>query len=241
MIVIPEERLVESPYIDWVAHGYTVADGREMRPAEYTWHLIFTRQAGILRILVVGALEQARPLSYAGDAESLWIRFKVGTFMPHLPASATLNREIYLPEGSGDNFWLKDQLWEVPNFENADIFVERLVRAGALTYDPLVEATLRYEPDFLAPMGEKSEKDKLADTSERTIRYRFQHSTGLRQNYIRQIKRAERAVELLHQGHSILNTAHALGYSDQPHLTRSLKRLLGYTPREILISTSQTQ
>ncbi|MEP6985913.1 MAG: helix-turn-helix domain-containing protein, partial [Chloroflexota bacterium] len=60
----------------------------------------------------------------------------------------------------------------------------------------------------------------------------------LRQNYIRQIKRAQQAMELLHLGHSILNTAHELGYADQPHLTRSLKRLLGYTPREILTSAT---
>jgi AraC-like DNA-binding protein len=225
MIVIPEERLVESPYIDWVAHGYTVADGLEMRPAEYNWHLIFTRQAGILRILVVGALEEARPLSYVAGAETLWIRFKVGTYMPHLPAPAIVNQEINLPEGSGNNFWLKDKVWEIPSFENADTFVEHLVRAGAVTCDPVIEAALC---------------DELEDASARTIRYRFQHSTGLRQNYIRQIKRAQRAVELLRQGNSILDTAHELGYADQPHLTRSLKRLLGYTPRELLASTSQT-
>jgi AraC-like DNA-binding protein len=224
MIVIPEQRLVESPYIEWVAHGYTVADGLEMRPAEYNWHLIFTRQAGILRILVVGALEEARPLRYVAGAETLWIRFKVGTFMPHLPAPATLNREINLPEGSGDNFWLQDKVWEIPSFENADIFVDQLVRAGALTYDPLIDAALRDEP---------------ADTAERTVRHRFRHSTGLRQNYIRQIQRAQRAVELLQQGNSIVDTAYELGYADQPHLTRSLKRLLGYTPREILASIPQ--
>src|SRR5215467_13456604 len=40
MIVIPDERIVESPYIEWVAHGYTVAYGRAMRPAGYNWHLI---------------------------------------------------------------------------------------------------------------------------------------------------------------------------------------------------------
>src|SRR4051794_3316132 len=190
MIVIPEQRLGESPYIEWVAHGYTVADGLEMRPAEYNWHLIFTRQAGIQRILVVGALEEARPLSYVAGAESLWICFKVGTFIPHLPALSILNREIKLPEGSGDNFWLKDKVWEIPNFENVDTFVEHLMRAGALTYDPIIEAALR---------------DELVGASARTIRYRFQHSTGLRQNHIRQIKRAQRAVEFLHQGISILD------------------------------------
>jgi AraC-like DNA-binding protein len=225
MIAIPEERLVESPYIEWVAHGYTVADGLEMRPAEYNWHLIFTRYGGVLRVLVVGALEAARPLSYVAGAETLWIRFKVGTYMPKLPAPAILNQEINLLEGSGSNFWLKDKVWEIPSFENADTFVEHLARAGAVTYDPLIETALRNELD---------------DASERTIRYRFQHSTGLRQNYIRQIQRAQRAAELLHHGNSILSTAHELGYADQPHLTRSIKRLLGYTPRELLASTSQT-
>jgi AraC-like DNA-binding protein len=226
MIVIPDERLVESPYIEWVAHGYTVADGLEMRPAEYNWHLIFTRHEGVQRTLVVGALEAARPLSYIAGAESLWIRFKVGTYLPEVPAPAILNREITLPEGSGNNFWLKDKVWQIPSFENVETFVEQLARAGALTSDPLIEVALR---------------DELADTSERTIRYRFQHSTGLRQNYIRQIRRAERAMELLHQGNSIVHTAHELGYADQPHLTRSLKRILGYTPRELLASPSHTE
>lgn len=93
MIVISDQRLSESPYIEWVGHGYTVADSVGMRPAEYNWHLIFKRQAGIPRTLVVGALEEARPLSYTAGAETLWIRFKVGILMPYLPASAILNRD----------------------------------------------------------------------------------------------------------------------------------------------------
>ena len=221
MIVIPQERLIESPYIEWVGQGYTAANGFVMRPAEYHWHLIFTRHEGSLRILLAGTSEAAQPLSYVGDAESLWIRFRVGSYMPHLPASSIVNQEIALPEGSFNTFWLRDKVWEVPNFENADTFVEHLVRDGTLIHDPLIGAALR---------------DELKDASDRTIRYRFHHSTGLRQNYIRQIKRAQQAMELLHLGHSILHTAHELGYADQPHLTRSLKRLLGYTPRELLTS-----
>ena len=223
MIVIPQERLIESPYIEWVGQGYTAANGFVMGPAEYHWHLIFTRYEGSLRILLVGASEAARPLSYVADAQSLWIRFRVGSYMPHLPASSIVNQEIALPEGCCNTFWLRDKVWEVPSFENADTFVEHLVRDGTLTHDPLIGVALR---------------DELKDASERTIRYRFHHSTGLRQNHIRQIKRAEQAVKLLHRGHSILNTAHELGYADQPHLTRSLKRLLGYTPRELLPSAT---
>ena len=76
MIVIPEQQLVESPYIEWVGHGYTEADGLEMRPAEYNWHLIFTRHDGTLRTLVVGALEEARPLSYIAGAEIIMDTFQ---------------------------------------------------------------------------------------------------------------------------------------------------------------------
>jgi len=221
MIIIPEERFVESPYIEWVAHGYTVANGLTMRPAGYNWHLIFTRHEGVLRSLVVGALEAARPLDYIAGAETLWIQFKVGTFMPHLPATDTLNREITLSAGSGNNFWLEGKVWEIPTFENAETFVKRLVRIGAVTCDPLIEAALR---------------DELAPTPARTLRYRFQHSTGLGQHHIRQIQRAQRAVELLRQGIPIVETAHELGYADQSHLTHSLKRFLGSTPGEIVAS-----
>ncbi len=223
MIVIPDQRLVESRYIDWIGHGYTAADGCEMRPAEYNWHLIFTRDAGVLRILVVGALEQARPLGYTEGAESLWIRFRVGTFLRSVSALALLNREICLPAGSGNGFWLNDRVWEIPTYENVETFVEQMVRAEALGSDPLIEAALR---------------DELPTAAERTIRYRFQRSTGLGKKTIQQIERAQRAAELLQAGQSILHTAHEMGYADQAHLTRSLKRLRGCTPGEILSATS---
>ena len=215
---------VESPYIEWVGHGYTVADGLEMRPAEYNWHLNFTRQAGVLRTLVVGALELARPLSYTAGAESLWIRFRVGTFLPKIRPTTVLNREIELPVGSGNNFWLSDRVLAIPTFENADTFAEHLMPVGALACDPLVDAALR---------------DELAGVPNRTIRHHFRHSTGLRRGFIRQIRRAQQAVRLLRQGNPPLDTAHELGYSDQPHLTRSLKRFLGDTPGGIQVSSPQ--
>ena len=201
MIVVPEQRLAESLYIEWVGHGYTAADALEMRPAGYNWHLIFTQQAGVLRTLVVGPLEVARPLSYTRGAESLWIRFRVGTFMPTVLPTTILNRETELPEGSGKKFWLRDRVWEIPTFENADTFVEHLARKGALTCDPLVEAALR---------------DELSDVPARTLRHRFRHSTGLRQSFIHQIRRAKHAQELLQQGNPPVNTAHELGYADHP-------------------------
>jgi hypothetical protein len=222
MIVIPQQHRVESPYVEWVGHGYTLADALAVRPADFNWYLIFTRQAGALRTLVAGPSEVARPLGYTGGAESLWIRFSAGTVMLNAPPITIRNREIELPAMSGKNFWLGDRAWEIPTFENSSTFVERLVRTGALTFDPLVQAALRGEP---------------AAVPARTLRHRFRHSTGLRQSLIHQIRRARHAVELLTQGNSPLGTAHELGYADQPHLTRSVKRFLGYTPSELMVSS----
>ena len=36
------------------------------------------------------------------------------------------------------------------------------------------------------------------------------------------------------RGDSIADATHEAGYFDQPHLTRSLKRLIGQTPAELL-------
>jgi AraC-like DNA-binding protein len=37
---------------------------------------------------------------------------------------------------------------------------------------------------------------------------------------------------MLGRGVSILDVTHELGYADQAHLTRDLKHLTGYTPRQ---------
>jgi methylphosphotriester-DNA--protein-cysteine methyltransferase len=89
-----------------------------------------------------------------------------------------------------------------------------------LAHDPVVEAALQ---------GYPVEKTLTI----RTVQRHFLGATGLTQAAIHQIERAHRAAELLQRGVSILDTVHQAGYSDQPHLTKSLKRLLGRTPAQL--------
>ena len=58
--------------------------------------------------------------------------------------------------------------------------------------------------------------------------------TGLTPKAIQQIERARQAAARLEQGASILDTVYELGYFDQPHMTKSLKHLIGQTPAQIL-------
>lgn len=67
----------------------------------------------------------------------------------------------------------------------------------------------------------------------RTLQRRFVRATGLSHRAIAGIERAHAATFMLRGGASIARTAHALGFSDQPHLTRALKRLIGLTPAQI--------
>ena len=49
---------------------------------------------------------------------------------------------------------------------------------------------------------------------------------------MRQIARAREAAARLRTGEAIADVAYELGYADQSHLTRDVKRLTGYTPAE---------
>lgn len=220
MSIAFEERLSDSPYVERVMHGWTLSDGSPIRPAESHWHLVFTRMKGTVHTFFVGALPTSGVTSYLEGAEILWIKFKLGTFMPHLPIKQYLNSEIPLPVGAGGSFWLKGAAMPFPNYDNVESFVNRLVRDDVLVRDPLISAALNGEPPRIP---------------ERTLRHRFLRATGMTQSQIRQIERAQRAAAMLREGSSILDTVDALGYYDQPHLTRSLKRFVGTTPKQQLI------
>src|SRR5689334_20484181 len=128
MTIVYEERLSDSPYVELIQYGRSISDGSPIRPAECHWHMVFVRQNGVVRPLVVGPLTTAGVVSWTEGAELLWIKFKLGTFIPHLPTRNRLNQEIVLPEAASKNsFWLKSSAWQLPDYENVETFVDRLV------------------------------------------------------------------------------------------------------------------
>jgi AraC-like DNA-binding protein len=210
MTIISEQRYSDSPYIESIARGWTVSEGSSM---------VFVSHPGGVRPLIVGPHTSSGMAFWGEGAEILWIKLKLGTFMPHLPARDYVDSEQALPEEPGKRFWFKGAVRPFPEYENVEAFIERLVREDDLLHDPLVSAALQEEPH---------------ESSARTMRHRFLRATGQTQKHIRQYERAQRAATLLREGVPILDTVFAAGYFDQPHLTRSLKRFLGYTPAQII-------
>jgi AraC-like DNA-binding protein len=216
---VAEDRLSDSPFVETITRGYTVGDGRVIRPAESHWHMVLSKQHSTTQLLVVGPLTAAGIVPFTAGIELLWIKFRLGTFMPHLPTRGVVDTEQALPAASRHAFWLHGSAWQFPTFENADTFVDRLARDGALARDPLVDTALQGHAHDLSP---------------RTVRHRFLRATGQTQGQIQQLERARRAAALLQRGTSILDAVDEVGYFDQPHLTRSLRRWIGRTPAQLL-------
>jgi len=187
--------------------------------------MVVTRHKGKTTLTVRGPETKAATLDCPAEGEWLGIRFKLGTFMPRLPARNLLDhRDVTLPEATDRSFWLNASAWEYPDFENAEIFVKQLVHDGLIAVDVAVDTSLR---------GQRQE------LSIRSAQRHFLQATGMTQSTIRQIQRARYATNLLKQGVSILDTVHETGYFDQAHLTRSLKYFIGQTPAQIIRADNQ--
>jgi AraC-like DNA-binding protein len=219
MSMISMDRLSDSPYVEMIMHAHTTGDGSTVRPAECHWHMVFVRARNRVHTAIVGPLTASGVASWGAGAEILWIKFKLGTYMPQMPVRGLLDRETFLPEASSRSFWLKSSTLELPTYENVDTFVDRLVRDELLAYDPIVHAALQEQPLVAPP---------------RTVRHRFLQTAGISQSHIRQFIRARQAAAMLRRGVSIGDTIYEAGYFDQPHLTRSLKRFIGKTPAQLL-------
>ena len=227
MIFRFEERASNSPFVDRVWRAESERAGSFSSVATSQWEMVISKYRGETTITLRGPATKATSLdcSLVG-AEWMGIIFKHGTVLPYLPAGMLVDGDIDLPEASGTAFWLQGSAWQFPDYENADTFVDRLTRREYLVHDPIVESALRGEPQELSP---------------RSVQRRFVQATGLTQGSIRKIERARYATILLQQGVSILDTVEQAGYSDQAHMTRSLKHLIGKTPAQIINKSEPEQ
>ena len=219
MIIFDEDRPSDSPFVEriWRCHSEGTDPFRSI--AASRCELVVSKLEGKVTMTVRGPETRATPQGDCpGDGEWLGILLKLGTFLPHLPTRTLVDTGVDLPAVSQKSFWLNGSVWHIPDYDNADTFVDWLVRQGLLARDPIVDAALHGHAE---------------DRSTSTIQRRFLRATGLTQGAVRQIERARYATQLLQQGVSILDTVLEAGYFDQPHLTRSLKYLIGQTPAQI--------
>jgi AraC-like DNA-binding protein len=183
------------------------------------WEFVVTRLNGETTVTLHGPETRAREAWCPPEGEWFAIRFKAGTYMPSHPVGNLLDgQDVNLPGAWRGRFRLEGAAWEIPDFENAETFVAQLARRGIITRDAAVEAALAGDD---------------VDLTQRTTQRHFLNATGMTFTALRQIERARRATWLLRAGVSPTEAAFESGFFDQPHLTRSLRHLVGLTPARI--------
>ena len=213
------DRPSSSAYVERVWSCHSTSGGNFVAVASTHWELVVTRLAGETTVTIHGPETQPREVYCPSEGEWFAIRFKSGTFMPPLPVHRLINgNDVNLAPAFRGRFRLDGSAWEIPDSDNAEVFVDRLVRRGLLTRDAAVVAALEGDEHALHA---------------RTAQRHFLYATGMSHAAIRGIERARLATRLLREGRPPSEVAHDAGYFDQAHLTRSVRRLIGLTPGAI--------
>jgi len=211
------EREVAPAYVHRVWRTKSVPQDAFISVALPHWQVVFVRNGeGRRQVFLRGPETLATESPIPQDCEFLGVEFNLGVHMPEAPVAADGAFELQV--NARGLFELAGRRWEWPEFDNVDSFIAALARDGALMRDHQVENILTRRPN---------------DLTERTLQRRFLRATGLTYGTVRQIRRVESAVELLTQGVTILDTVDQLGFSDQAHLTRAMRRFRGQTPASI--------
>jgi hypothetical protein len=210
-----EEKASQSRFVDVIWRTHDTSDGTYLAAADACWDMVFIRSVHGNRALLSGPSSTITPVPYRAGNRNVGIRFHRGTYLTHVPASAMVDTTESLPMPGDETFLLAGLEFPLPTYDTVDEFVADLERLDLLNDDPVAMAALR---------GDEP------GTSTRSVQRHVATSTGLSATRIRQIVRARQAAERLMLGDPILDVAHDLGYADQAHLTRDVKRLTGYTP-----------
>jgi AraC-like DNA-binding protein len=215
----------DHPFVEKVWRCHSERADSFLSVAANNFEIAITRLKGKSFVTLRGPETKATTMDCPAEGEWVCIRFKVGAFMPRfLPGSLRDHKDVTLPSAASRSFWLNGSALEYPDFENAEIFVKRLVKLGILSRDPVVQDTLLGRP---------------AELSLRSAQRHFLRSTGITYSTFRQIERARYATNLLREGASIFDVVVGAGYFDQAHLTRSLRHFIGETPAKIIQGQKQ--
>lgn len=205
----------------WVSEVWTCTSEQvaEMTSiAAVTWGLVFWQQQGRPYAAVTGPETGAGTAPVPEGATFTGIQFAVGTSLAVVPTPALVDGGLELPDTTGRYFRLAGDRWETPGPDDAEALVDRLVRAGAVVRDPLVAEVRR---------------GGRPDVNPRTLQRRFRSATGLAEGTVRQIERVTEASLRLAGGAEVADVVTALGYFDEPHLARALRRYVGRTARQL--------
>lgn len=218
-LFVEEERAADSPLVASIRRVQYHASMQETVLPDGSWDLLFMRRAGG-PMFAVQTGQIVSPLTVDHDAgdELLVVAFKPEVYMPRLPGHKLFQLGVARPVEQDRRVWIDTERLEVPSFDNVEQLVAAMARKGLLERDPVVALALKGADQRL---------------DERSVQRHFAAVTGLSYKGFQQIARAREAARLLRAGLAPAQVAAELAFSDQSHMTHSLKRFLGQTPAQL--------
>jgi Helix-turn-helix domain len=213
---LPLVQRVWSASCDAATHFTSAAKGSSM--------IAFARTGDRLTVHLRGPETRATQLICPEGCEFFGVELQLGAYLPLFPPCGLADmNDALLPTRSGGRILLDNREWEMPTEQNVDVFVNRLVRAGLLIFDPLID--------------EIRHGKRPRAMSERTAQIRFRRAVGISRRKLVSIEQAQHAAKLLAAGRSIADVVTACGYYDQPQLARAMRWATGHTPGELRSGT----
>lgn len=216
--MILDEQTPNSPYVYMKWRAQADYDGVHLGVAMEYWTFFFRRENNKTEVIIGAPHARMLSLPYRAGGVYWGVLLKAHLFMPWLSKQEIPMDGLGLLVVDGTKLMIQDQEVPLPAYETAEEFVEQLVRRGIILSHPLVEKAL----------------NGVALLSERTVQRHMLQIAGLTQRELGRIRRARHAYALLQKGESIADVVIEAGYTDQSHLTKSLKLLAGQTPGQIL-------
>ena len=219
MSQIHESRYSDHTYIDRVWKTQNVEDGVYLATPDGSWDIIVLIQAdGSRSVMLTGQATEPMDVPYTGGTSSVVVSFAAGAFLPAYPGKRLLNSFEMLPCPDANHFVLAGETFEIPSYETAEALVEAMVARGVVRMDEVVASILQGDDKAL---------------SDRAKQRHFSEVTGLTRKSLEQIKRAQAAIRELQDGKRPVDVAMETGFTDQAHLSKSLKKIMHRKPSEI--------
>ena len=213
MTQIHESRESLNPLIDRVWHTENIKDGVYIATPDCAWDLLaLTLKDGTRMMMLAGQQTKFLEVPYIAGTSAVVISFTASAYLAGLKGDELVDATIMLQNKDARHFILLDHSFAFPDYETAEDLVGAMVGVGILKQDDVVASVLEGQPKAM---------------SSRTMQRHFHMVTGISRKSLDKIRRAQDAVKMLQAGTATAEVAAEIGYTDQAHLTKDLKKIMG--------------
>lgn len=194
--------------VDHYWHMTESFDGQYPQYATAKWGFVFSRYHDQYQAKLIGPQLTPHMIPFR-KTEYFWgIVFQGYANLSIATKRELLNQNLLLDISPTNHFTLGKHHFQIPTYDALDTFIEQLINKKLISTTPLTPASVR--------------------TSQR----QFKKFTGLTPKQIQQASRVDHALTLLGTDLNLTQIALECGFSDQAHMSRELKRLVGLTPTQ---------